>query len=86
MGVMMLSKASFAFLALFMTKHRRVRAQHSRWALYDNIVGCALSAPDGSSPRGYSQILSGIDSESDMFFLNSSVASISVFCRLPFLS
>jgi hypothetical protein len=31
MVVMMLSKASFAFLALFMTKHRRVRVQRSRW-------------------------------------------------------
>jgi hypothetical protein len=32
MVVMMLPKASFAFLALlYMTKHRRVRAQRSRW-------------------------------------------------------
>jgi hypothetical protein len=27
---------------------------HQIIALFDNIVGCALSAPDGSSPRGYS--------------------------------
>jgi hypothetical protein len=27
-----------------------------------NIIGCTPSAPDGSSPRGYSQILSGIGS------------------------
>jgi hypothetical protein len=33
----------------------------------DNIVGCALSAPDGSSPRGYSRIFSGIDSKTDLF-------------------
>jgi hypothetical protein len=36
---------------------------------YDNIVGCALSAPDGSSPRGYSQIFSGIDSKTDSFIV-----------------
>jgi hypothetical protein len=48
MGVMMLPKASFAFLApLFM----------------ENIIGCALSAPDGSSPRGYSRIFLGIESK-----------------------
>jgi hypothetical protein len=34
---------------------------------YDNIVGCAVSAPDGSSPRGYSRIFLGIDSKTDSF-------------------
>jgi hypothetical protein len=29
---------------------------HQIVALFDNIVGCVLSAPDGSSPRGYSRI------------------------------
>jgi hypothetical protein len=27
------------------------------------IIGCTTSAPDGSSPRGYSQKKSGIDSK-----------------------
>jgi hypothetical protein len=32
MGVMMLPKASLAFFSpVFMNKHRRVRAQRSRW-------------------------------------------------------
>jgi hypothetical protein len=46
----------------------RVQAQinhfffdHQVIALFDNIIGCAASAPDGSSPRGYSRIFSGID-------------------------
>jgi hypothetical protein len=38
---------------------------HQIVALFDNIVGCALSAPDGSSPRGYSRIFSGIDSKNE---------------------
>jgi hypothetical protein len=59
---------------------------HQIKALYDNIVGCALSAPDSSSPRGYSRIFLGIDSKSDMFFLNSSVSFISIFRRLPWSS
>jgi hypothetical protein len=42
-GVTMLSKSSFAFFILFM--HVKI------------IVGFAASAPDGSSPRGYSQKL-----------------------------
>jgi hypothetical protein len=33
----------------------------------DNIAGCMLSAPDGSSPRGYSRIFLGIDSKTDPF-------------------
>jgi hypothetical protein len=41
----------------------------------DNIVGCAPSAPDGSSPRGYSRIFSGIDSNTNPF---------TDFCRIPF--
>jgi hypothetical protein len=40
---------------------------HQIEAFYDNIVGCALSAPDGSSPRGYSRIFLGIDSKSNLF-------------------
>jgi hypothetical protein len=36
---------------------------HQIVALLNNIAGCALSAPDGSSPRGYSRIFSGIDSK-----------------------
>jgi hypothetical protein len=59
---------------------------HQIVALYDNVVGCALSAPDGSSPRGYSRIFSGIDSKHDLFFLDSSVSFISVFHRLPWSS
>jgi hypothetical protein len=43
----------------------------------DNIIECALSAPDGSSPRGYSRIFSGIDSNTDPF---------TDFCRIPFHS
>jgi hypothetical protein len=39
---------------------------HQVIALFDNIVGCALSAPDGSSPRGYSRIFLGIDSKNDL--------------------
>jgi hypothetical protein len=34
---------------------------HQIVTLFDNIVGCVLSAPDSSSPRGYSRIFSGID-------------------------
>jgi hypothetical protein len=41
---------------------------HQIKALYDNIVGCAPSAPDGSSPRGYCQTFSGIDSKNEFFF------------------
>jgi hypothetical protein len=40
MVVMMLPKSSFIFSAPLFIK---------------NIIGCAPSAPDGSSPRGYSQ-------------------------------
>jgi hypothetical protein len=40
MGVMMLPKAYFAFLAPSFIK---------------KIIGCTPSAPDGSSPRGYSR-------------------------------
>jgi hypothetical protein len=43
MGVTMLLKSSFAFFAFFM--------------YVKNIVGCAASTPDGSSPRGYNQKL-----------------------------
>jgi hypothetical protein len=59
---------------------------HQIVALFDNIVGCALSAPDGSSPRGYSQIFSGTDSKNEFFFLDSSVSFMSVFRRLPWSS
>jgi hypothetical protein len=52
---------------------------HQIVALYDNIAGCALSAPDGSSPRGYSRIFLGIDSKNEFFFLDSSVSFMSVF-------
>jgi hypothetical protein len=38
---------------------------HQIVALLNNIVECALSAPDGSSPRGYSRIFSGIDSKNE---------------------
>jgi hypothetical protein len=31
---------------------------HQIIALFYNIIGCALNAPDGSSPRGYSRMLS----------------------------
>jgi hypothetical protein len=34
----------------------------------NKIVGCALSALDGSSPRGYSRIFLGIDSKNDFSF------------------
>jgi hypothetical protein len=34
----------------------------------NNIVGCVPSAPDGSSPRGYSRIFLGIDSKNDSSF------------------
>jgi hypothetical protein len=40
MGVMMLPKSSFVFFASLFIK---------------NIARCAPSAPDGSSPRGYSR-------------------------------
>jgi hypothetical protein len=43
MGVTMLLNSSFAFFALFM--------------YVKNIVGSTASAPDGSSPRGYSRKL-----------------------------
>jgi hypothetical protein len=33
-----------------------------------NIVGCAPSAPDGISPRGYSRIFSGIGSKNEFSF------------------
>jgi hypothetical protein len=56
---------------------------HQIVALFDNIVGCALSAPGGSSPRGYSRIFLGIDSKNEFFFLDSSVSFITVFHRLP---
>jgi hypothetical protein len=46
----------------------------------DNIIGCALSAPDGSSPRGYSQIFLGIDSKNDSSFTRLN------FCRLLYPS
>jgi hypothetical protein len=38
---------------------------HQIVALLNNIAGCALSAPDGSSPRGYTRIFSGIDSKNE---------------------
>jgi hypothetical protein len=59
---------------------------HHIVALFNNIVGCALSAPDGSSPRGYSRIFSGIDSKNEFFFLDSSIPFMSVFRRLPWSS
>jgi hypothetical protein len=59
---------------------------HQIAALFDNIVGCALNAPDGSSPRGYSQIFLGIDSKNEFFFLDSSVSFTSVFRRLSWSS
>jgi hypothetical protein len=31
------------------------------------VIGCTTSAPDGSSPRGYSQIFSGIGSKYIVF-------------------
>jgi hypothetical protein len=52
---------------------------HQIVALFDNIIGCALSAPDGSSPRGYSRIFSGINSKNEFFFLDSSVSFMLVF-------
>jgi hypothetical protein len=55
-------------------------------ALVDNIVGCALSAPDGSSPRGHSRIYSGIDSKNEFFFFDPSVPFSSIFHRLPWPS
>jgi hypothetical protein len=71
MGVMILSKSSFIFLAPLFMK---------------NIIGCAPSAPDGSSPWGYSRIFSGIDSKNEFFFSNPSVPFTSIFCRLPWSS
>jgi hypothetical protein len=52
---------------------------HQVVALFDNIIGCTLSAPDGSSPRGYSRIFSGIDLKNDLFFLGSSIPFMSFF-------
>jgi hypothetical protein len=59
---------------------------HQIVALFYNIIGCALSAPDGSSPRGYSRMLSGIDSKNEFFFLDSSVSFMSNFRQLPWPS
>jgi hypothetical protein len=52
---------------------------HQIVALFDNIVECALSTPDGSSPRDYSRIFLGIDSKNEFFFPDSSVSFMSVF-------
>ena len=51
-----------------------------------NIVGCAASAPDSSSPRGYSRIFLGIDLKNEFFFFDSSISFITVFRRLPWSS
>jgi hypothetical protein len=59
---------------------------HQMVALFDNIFGRTLSAPDGSSPRGYSRIFSGIDSKNELFLLDSSISFMLVFCRLPWSS
>jgi hypothetical protein len=44
----------------------------------NNIVGCALSAPDGSSPRGYSRIFLGIDSKNDSSSIGLNFSSTSL--------
>jgi hypothetical protein len=46
---------------------------HQIIAVFDNIVGCVLSAPDGSIPWGYSRMFLGIDSKNKFCFLDSSV-------------
>jgi hypothetical protein len=70
----------------YMLKYIVPTFTHQIVPLYNNIIGCALSAPDGSSPRGYSRMLSGIDSKNEFFFLDSFVSFMSVFRRLPWPS
>jgi hypothetical protein len=53
---------------------------HEIITLLNKIVGCALSAPDGSSPRGYSRIFLGVDSKNDFFFIGLNFSSTSLIC------
>jgi hypothetical protein len=55
-------KICFEYRLKYSVLHHHTLTRHSFIA---NFVGCALSAPDGSSPRGYSRMFSGTVSSID---------------------